>query len=125
MNLEELVLEAIDESLSSMGQNCKKSIYFHLENDYNLNKLEIPFRIKDFSEAIEKIFGVGAKILEIQILRILFKKMGYINPQFYNHESLELTTYIEAARANRNFLLRTQTHLTTTNPKRALLKRAI
>jgi hypothetical protein len=118
MNLEELVLEAIDESLSSIGQNCKNFIYFHLESEYNLNKGEIPFRIKDFSEAIEKIFGVGAKILEIQILKILFKKMGYINPQFYSHENLELTQYIEAAKANRNYLLRTQTHLTTPNPKK-------
>jgi len=125
MSVEELVLEAIDESLSSMGQNCKKSIYFHLENEYNLNKGEIPFRTKDFSEAIEKIFGVGAKILEIQILKSLFKKMGNINSHFYNHKSLELTKYIQAARASRNCLLRTQTHLTTTNPKRVLLKKAI
>ena len=109
MSLEELVLESIDECLSSIGEECKKSIYFHLEIGYKLNKQEIPFRIKDFSEAIENIFGIGAKILEIQILKILFKKMGYINPKFYCWENLDFTHYIEAAKANRNYLLRTQT----------------
>ena len=117
MNLEELVLEAIDEGFSSIGTECKKSMYFHLENEYNLTKQEIPFRIKDFSEAIENIFGVRARILEIQILKILFKKIGYINPQFYNLKSLNFTHYIEAARKNRDHLLRIQNHLTTNNLK--------
>jgi hypothetical protein len=120
MSLEEIVLEAIDEGLSSIGENCKKSIYFQLEIGHNLNKQEIPFRIKDFSEAIENIFGSGAKILEIRILKILFRKMGYINPKFHTQESLDFTQYIEAARANRNYLLRTQTQLSTPNPRVSL-----
>jgi len=120
MNLEELIIEAIDEGLSSIGKDCKKAIYFHLESEYKLNKQQIPFRIKDFSEAIEKIFGFGAKMLEIQILKILFKKIGYINPQFYNREILDFVQYIEAARANRNYLLRTQTQLETPYQERVL-----
>ena len=118
MNLEELVLEAIDEGFSSIGTDCKKLMYFHLENEYNLTRQEIPFRIKDFSEAIENIFGFAAGILEIRILKILFRKIGYIDPQFYNWKSLDFIHYIEAAIANRNYLLRIQKQLTKINLKK-------
>jgi hypothetical protein len=109
MNLEELFLESIDECLSSIGEECKKSIYFQLEIEYKLNKREIPFRIKDFSEAIENIFGLGAKILEIRMLKTLFKKIGHISPQFCCWENLDFTQYIEAAIADRNHLIQKET----------------
>ena len=103
MNFEKLLLEAIDEGLSSLGETCKQVIYFHLEKKFKLTKQEIPSRIDDFTEAMENIFGVGAKVLEIRIMRNLFKNMGYPFPYFRlrTQECLEFTKYIESARVNK------------------------
>ncbi len=100
MNFEELLLEAVDEGLSSVGETCKQAIYFHIEKRFNLNKKDIPCRIEEFTEAIENIFGVGAKVLEIRIMKNLFNKMGYPFPLVHNQEFLEFTKYLESARVN-------------------------
>ncbi len=104
MSFEELLLKAIDEELSSLGDACKQAIYFYLEKKFNLNKQDIPFRIADFTGAIENIFGMGAKVLEIRIMKNLFENMGYPLQYYPNRECLEFTKYIESARVNKNRL---------------------
>jgi len=103
MRFEKLLLESIDEGLSSLGETCKQVIYFHLEKKFKLTKQDIPSRIDDFTEAMENIFGVGAKIIEIRIMKSLFKNMGYPFPYFRSHpqEYFEFTKYIESARVNK------------------------
>jgi hypothetical protein len=100
MSFEELLLESVDEGLSSLGETCKQAIYFHLEKKFKLHKQDIPFRIEDFTEAMENIFGVGAKVLEIRIMKNLFQNMGYPFPYFRprTQKYLEFTKYIESAR---------------------------
>ncbi len=72
----EIVLaEAVDEALSSLGVTVKTSIYFHLEHKFIIPKQDIPFRIDDFSDALERIFGVAAKYLEILIMKKLHEKI--------------------------------------------------
>lgn len=68
---ESVLLKAIDDAFSTLGENVKTSIYFHLEHRFFLPKQDIPYRIEDFSDALEKIFGVGAKHLEILIMKKL------------------------------------------------------
>ena len=98
MTFEEVLLEAIDESFSWLGESEKQAIYFILEKRYKISKQEIPHRIEEFTEAIEDIFGLGAKIIEIRIMKNLFSKMGYSFPYLHAQEGLEFTKYIEAAR---------------------------
>ena len=98
MSFEEVLLEAIDESFSWLGESEKQAIYFFLEKRYKISKQEIPYRIEEFTEAIEDIFGLGAKLLEIRIMKNLFSKMGYSFPYLHTQEGLEFTKYIEAAR---------------------------
>ena len=100
MNFEKVLLDAVDESLSWLGESAKQTIYFHLETDYNISKQDIPHRIEDFTEALEDIFGLGAKLLEIKIVKNLFTKMGCLQPQLHTQESLEFTKYIESARTH-------------------------
>lgn len=73
---ERLLLDAIDESLSSLGQSAKQAIYYHLEKSFKIKKAEIPLKIEEFTIAIEKIFGDGAKLLEIQMMKRLHEKSG-------------------------------------------------
>lgn len=71
---DEVLLDSIDEALSSLGESVKKSIYFHLENSFLIPKLDIPHRIADFSNALERVFGSGAKYLELLIMKNLYMK---------------------------------------------------
>ncbi len=71
-----ILLDSIDEALSSLGQNVKVSIYFHLENKFSVPKEDIPDRVEDFSNALEQIFGQASKQLEILIIKHLHQKIN-------------------------------------------------
>ncbi|MCW4003713.1 MAG: hypothetical protein NWE95_07370 [Candidatus Bathyarchaeota archaeon] len=70
-----VLLESVDQVFSSLGESVKTSIYFHLENTFGISKKDIPARIADFSDALEKIFSQGARHLEIQIMKNLHLKL--------------------------------------------------
>jgi hypothetical protein len=99
---EEVLLEAIDEGLSLLGESSKYAIYFHLEKAFKMNRLDIPYRIEDFTDALEKLFGAGAKILEIHIMKCLYKKVGYNFKHYPKQKNLTFTEYIAAVRLERD-----------------------
>jgi hypothetical protein len=68
-----ILLGAIDEALSSLGESARTKIYSYLE-DSGIKKHEIPFRIDDFQSALEKLFGLGARHLEILFIKNLHAK---------------------------------------------------
>jgi len=96
-----LLLEAVDEGLSSLGESAKQAIYFHLEKRFNVKKQKIPFKIEAFADGIEKIFGVGANFLEILIIKRLYEKIGWV---FEWDESTDFTFTKYVAVAKRSFL---------------------
>jgi hypothetical protein len=73
---EMVVLDAIDESLSTFGITANQAIYSFLEHIYGFKKNEIPFKIEAFIEAIEEIFGSGAKLIEIGVMKALHTKVS-------------------------------------------------
>lgn len=93
---EKLLLEAVDESLSSLGDSAKHAIYFHLEKTFKVSKSEIPSKIEEFSEAIEKIFGVGARLLEIQMMKRFHEKFGRPIRSYPKTGNLSFTEYLRA-----------------------------
>ena len=74
-SFDQVLLEAIDEALSSLGESVKTSIYFHLEDLFKINRSEIPNSLSDFSSALEQIFGLGARSLEILFMKNLHAKV--------------------------------------------------
>jgi len=70
-----ILLETLDEALSTLGENVKKTIYFYLQQKFFIAKNEIPYKIDDFSNALEQIFGLGARKLEILIMTKLNQKI--------------------------------------------------
>jgi len=96
-SFEKLLLEAVDEGLSSLGDSAKQAIYFHLEKTFNINKRDIPSKIEEFTDAIEKIFGLGAKPIEVLIMQRLYEKVGGI-VEYPKHKDLVFAEYIAAAR---------------------------
>ena len=73
---EEVLQDSIDEAFSSLGETVKASIYFHLEHKFLITRRDIPFRIGDFSDALERIFGLGARQLELLIMKNLYEKVN-------------------------------------------------
>ena len=99
-SFEKLLLEAVDEGLSSLGDSSKQAIYFHLEKTFKVSKKDIPNKIDEFANAIENIFGFGAKFLEIQIMRSLYEKVGHAFTYFPEQEELLFAEYVSAVRAD-------------------------
>jgi len=96
-SFEKLLLEAVDDGLSSLGDSAKYAIYFHLEKTFNINRRNIPSKIEEFADAIEKIFGFGAKPIEVLIMRRLYEKVGGV-VEYPEHKELVFAEYVAAAR---------------------------
>lgn len=96
-HFERLLMEAIDEGLSSLGDSAKQAIYFYLENAFSIRKQDIPNEIQAFTNALEKIFGQGAKILEIEMMKHLYMKVGHDFAYFPENDDLLFTEYVKAA----------------------------
>jgi len=98
-DFETLLLEAVDEGLSSLGDSSKHAIYFHLQKTFKIDKHQIPKNIDAFDEAIRKIFGIGANFLEILIIQKLHEKAAQTT-HLQTPEELTLREYVEQAKKN-------------------------
>jgi hypothetical protein len=96
-SFEKLLLEAVDEGLSSLCSSSKQAVYSLLENMFNISKRNIPYKIEEFADALEKIFGLGAKPIEILIIRRLNEKVGGV-VEYPQHKELVFAEYVAAAR---------------------------
>ena len=75
-NFKRVLLAAIDQGLSSLGESPKEAIFFHLESSFQIKKEDIPVNLTEFKQALERIFGPGAPYLEKLILKSLYEKLG-------------------------------------------------
>jgi hypothetical protein len=96
-------IEAVDESLSSFSNLDKEAVYLHLENAFKIKKEEIPSKIEAFADAIEQVFGGGAKLIEIRIIRALHKRI----PGFMFYPKKAAVGFKEYVASLRAFLLQT------------------
>ncbi len=98
-DFDEILINAIDDALLSLGTSARQSIYFHLKNNFNVDKEMIPQKLEVFQEGLEKIFGIGARFLEILIMKNLYTRLGRtLNMQ--KNDSLEFVKYVAAAKQN-------------------------
>ncbi len=97
--LEKLLIQAVDEGLSSLGDSSKQAIYFHLDTTFNIKKEQIPQKVEAFVAAIEKIFGIGANFIEILIMRKLDEKIGR-EPTLQLSKDITLNEYVSALKKN-------------------------
>lgn len=93
-----ILLYSIDEALSTLGENSKKAIYFHLETKFGISRQDIPERVRDFSEAIEQIFGLAAQQIEILIMKCLNQQVNctynWVGPKWLVPD-LTFTKYVK------------------------------
>jgi hypothetical protein len=72
----QILLAAVDEGLSSLGDSSKQAILFHLETSFKIKKESIPTNLTEFAKALDRIFGPGASYLEKLIAKRLYEKLG-------------------------------------------------
>jgi hypothetical protein len=96
-DFEKLLLEAVNEGLSSLGESSKEAIYFHLDKNFNIKKREIPDKIGAFAGAVENIFGFGADFFEIAVMRQLHAKVSQ-GANWHASKGLTSTEYVTATR---------------------------
>jgi hypothetical protein len=113
-SFEELLLEAVDEGLSSLGDSSKQVVYFYLEKTFKINRRDIPYKIEEFVDAIEKLFGLGAKVLEALIMKRLYEKVGGVVE--YDPEQVDLV-FAEYVAAVRQSFLKKKTKKRSNNKK--------
>ena len=104
-DFERILLEAVDEGLSSLGESPKLAVYFHLQESFNVKKEEISLNVEAFVDAMEKIFGQGAGFLEIIIMKKLHEKIRGA-PVMHSSSDFTLTEYVASAR--RGLLLKSR-----------------
>jgi hypothetical protein len=78
---ETFIAEAVDDGLSLLGNSGKKAIYYYLEKDYDINKRNVSSKIQDFSNALDRTFGVGSAFLKVLIIRKVYEKISAPVPE--------------------------------------------
>jgi hypothetical protein len=96
-DFDKLLLNAIDEALNSLGESVKQSIYFHIENKFSVARNEIPENLEEFQGGLEKIFGTGARFIEIMIMKNLHSKIG-LPLLMEKSGQLEFVEYVDVAK---------------------------
>ena len=92
--LDQLLTEAIDEVLSSLGEPVKNQLYILLENDLAITKNTLPQQIAEFSKFLHRLFGSNARIIEIKCMKAFYSKIRkdtHIEKRLINFENHELT----------------------------------
>ena len=96
---ETILLEAIDEAFSTLGESVKAVLYFQLEHKFVIPKQDIPYRIDDFSDTLEQIFGAAVTSIQILIMKKLNGKIscsykyngpGWLVPELTFRQYIEL-----------------------------------
>lgn len=94
---EKAVIDAVDECFSSIEYIDKHVLYKYLEEKFSIKKKEIPFKIEEFTDAVERIFGEAAKLIEIRIIQNLHSKIQDFDYQPKN-KNLVFTEYLTTLR---------------------------
>jgi hypothetical protein len=94
----ELLLDALDATLSSLGAQTKQAIYAQLDKNYNLKKETLPDHLEELSEALTKIFGTSALLLEIKIMSALHVKAPKL--KMYPKNEFSFVGYLKVMQNN-------------------------
>jgi hypothetical protein len=97
-NFDSLLIEAVDSTFSMLGDSNKQALYFLLKNTFDVSREAMPHHIEAFVNALEKVFGQGALLLEAKIIETLQRKV----PRFRfspKQEELSFLGYLESLRS--------------------------
>jgi hypothetical protein len=97
-SFDQTIIEAVDQTFSKLGIKVKQTLYSSLEADYKITKEDIPVRIGDFTNALEKIFGASALLLEIDVMKTMRQKVPAFTCEVKN-TNLAFGDYLESLKS--------------------------
>ena len=95
MGFDSLLLKAIDESFSVMGEEPKKALYQYLLSIHSLKTEDIPAKIGQFTLSMRRALGSASRVIEKLILKRLYEKIG---TSYQEVQSFDFADYVEDAR---------------------------
>jgi len=90
---EKIMMDAIEECLSSLGEETRFFVYNYISKSHCIEKNQIPSNLEAFVKALESVLGDGAKFLEFLIMKRFNKKIGNMG----EFEDWEIGDYMMAA----------------------------
>jgi len=98
---EKMFLKSVDTCLTQvLGETCTQTTYQLLEEQFGLSKQQIPQTIGLFTAAIEKIFGIGATLLEITFMKHLAKNVDTSFIFTPTPDNFSFNEYVKALKAH-------------------------
>lgn len=73
---DEALVAALDSGLMVLGGNVRQVLYAVFERDHQVKCEYIPEHLQTFHEVLEEKFGEVAKVIERQIAKSLYARMG-------------------------------------------------
>jgi len=95
-SLDDLLLSVVDETMRRVFREAgTKVIYGFLENNHHLKREEIAEKPEVFSVGLETLMVSAAQVIEILILKDLYRRLGL---EFVEKEGYEFSDYVEELR---------------------------
>ena len=92
-----VLLESIDDALADLvGRRSRDQIYDYLATRYGYGREEIPTKVSEFYELLERVFSSGSRTVGRTIVRRLCEKLGY---EFVSIPDFEFLDYLSALSA--------------------------
>ena len=63
-SLDQPLIESIDAALSALGASTRDSILTYLRKKYSISMEDIPQRMDEFLQALHRLLGYGARVIE-------------------------------------------------------------
>lgn len=94
--LDDLLLKMVDATMKHVFTEAgTEVIYSYLGNSTNLKREEIAEKPEVFSAGLERLLGSGAPVIEILILKNLYRKLGL---KFEAKKGYEFSDYVKELR---------------------------
>ena len=92
----EIVCQAIDETLKELVGSRAEAVYLHLKYKFGVDRNELPYRIDTLCYVLEYAFGVkAAHVVERRVVKKLFYR---IRLPFNDQEGLTLGDFLKLAK---------------------------
>ena len=94
--LDDLLLKVVDATMKHVFTEAgTKVVYSYLGNSTHLKREEIAEKPAVFSAGLERLLGSGAPVIEILILKNLYRKLGL---KFEEKKGYEFSDYVRELR---------------------------
>ncbi len=92
---DQIVLEAVDEALSTFGESCKQAIYHYAETRHQTKREEICNKTEAFDNALKDLFGTGAELISQSTAKSIYERLGL---SFKEQSGWRLVDYLDDAK---------------------------